>query len=160
MNFETFFAEIERTPVNVKIVGDVSPSRLSLDNEALFQLPFICMVVLVISKGSRKPVISTLGQLVGECLEKSIPSFKGSSQHLGWSANLRVRTVKALEFLELTQLIKVDNRNSQVQLTELGKKAIYRALDARVDLASNLQTIAREYRNICVSRQLDMELFE
>jgi len=160
MNFETFFAEIEQAPVNVKIVGDVSPSRHTLDNEALFQLPFICMVVLIISKGSRKPMVSQLGQLVGECLEKSIPSFKGSSQHLGWSANLRVRTVKALEFLELAQLIKVNNRNSRVQLTELGKKVIHRALDAGDDLASNLQTIAREYRNICVSRQLDMELFE
>jgi len=160
MNFEIFFAEITQAPVKVKIFGDISPSRPSLDNEALFQLPFICMVVLNISKGNRKPMVSQLGQLVGECLEKSIPSFKGSSQHLGWSANLRVRTVKAIEFLELAQLITINNRNSRVQLTELGKKVIQRALDSQDDLASNLLNVAREYRNICVSRQLDMELFE
>ncbi len=160
MNYESFFDEIENSPVSVKIMGDLSPSRPTLDNEALFQLPFICMVILMISKGNRKPLVSQLGQLVGECLEKSIPSFKGSSQHLGWSANLRVRTVKALDFLELAQLTMINNRNSRVQLSKLGKKVIERAIDAQDDLASNLLVIAREYRNICVSRKLEMELFE
>ena len=158
MNFETFFAEVAEDSIELEITGDVLPVRYSLDNEALFQLPFICMVVLTISKGSRKPKVSSIGQIVGECFERSIPSFKGSSQHLGWSGNLRIRTVKALEFLELTQLITIDNRQSKVQLTKLGQKVIKRAFDTQDDLATNLHLIAREYRNICVFRQLEMEL--
>lgn len=160
MNFDTFFEEIRRTPINVVIENHALTSRASLDNEALFQLPFICMTIMVISKGNRKPFVAQLGQLIGECLEKTIPSFKGSSQHLGWSANLRVRTVKALSFLELTRLVIVSNRNSRVQLTELGTQVIQRALDGQDDLAANLLSIAREYRNICVSRQLDLGLLE
>lgn len=160
MNFDTFFEEIRRSPINVVIENNAYASRASLDNEALFQLPFICMTIMVISKGNRKPFVAQLGQLIGECFEKTIPSFKGSSQHLGWSANLRVRTVKALSFLELTRLVIVSNRNSRVQLTKLGAQVIQRALDGQDDLAANLLSIAREYRNICVSRQLDMGLFE
>lgn len=160
MNFESFFDGMKQAPVKVVIDREVHAVRASLDNEALFQLPFICMVILVISKGKRKPLVSQLGQLVGECLEKSIPSFKGSSQHLGWSANLRVRTVKALSFLELANLVIINNQNGRMQLSELGKKVIQRALDGQDDLSSNLLCIAREYRNVCVSRQLDLELME
>ena len=160
MNLNTFFEEIKKTPINVTVNSEVSPTRTSLDNEALFQLPFICMAILVIAKGNRKPIVSQLGQFVGECLESSMPTFKGSSQHLGWSANLRVRTVKALSFLELTNLIIVSNRNSRVQLSEVGKKVAQKALDGQDDLAASLLSIAREYRNICVARQLEMELIE
>ena len=160
MNFDTFFEEMGRAPIKIMFESKSPASRASLDNEALFQLPFICMAIMVISKGNRKPFVAQLGQLIGECFEKAIPSFKGSSQHLGWSANLRVRTVKALSFLELTSLVIVSNRNSRVQLTGLGAQVIQRALDGQDDLAANLLSIAREYRNICVSRQLDMELFE
>lgn len=160
MNLDTFFEEIKKTPINVTINSEVSPTRASLDNEALFQLPFICMTILVIAKGNRRPIVSQLGQLVGECLERSMPTFKGSSQHLGWSANLRVRTVKALSFLELTNLIIVSNRNSRVQLSEIGKKVAQKALDGQDDLAASLLSITREYRNICVARQLEMELIE
>jgi len=160
MNVDAFFEEMGRAPIKVLVENKPLVSRASLDNEALFQLPFICMAIMAISKGNRKPLVAQLGQLIGECFEKTIPSFKGSSQHLGWSANLRVRTVKALSFLELTNLVIVSNRNSRVQLTGLGVQVIQRALDGQDDLAANLLSIAREYRNICVSRQLDMELFE
>ena len=158
MNFETFFAEIDEAPLKVKVTGDFLLSQHSLDNEALFQLPFISMVILTISKGNRKPKVSNIGQIVGECLEKSMPSFKGSSQHLGWSANLRVRTVKAIGFLELSNLIIIENRNSKVKLTELGKKVINLTLNADDDLAGCLLKVGREYRNICISHQLDLEL--
>lgn len=158
MNFENFFSEVAKSSIEIEVDNDLVHMRYSLDNEALFQLPFICMVILMISKGNRKPKVSSIGQTLGECLEKAIPSFKGSSQHLGWSANLRIRTVKALEFLELTGLIKINNRHSKIELTELGKKVINRTLNYADDLAVNLQLIAREYRNICIARQLQMEL--
>lgn len=158
MNFDLFFQSTEKSPINIEFEFDTHTEKFGLDNEALFQLPFICMVILTMSKGHRKPFVSHLGQLVGECLEKSIPAFKGSSQHLGWSANLRIRTVKALSFLEMAQLIVTANQNSRIQITELGKKIIQSALDGQDDLAANLLRIAREYRNIYVSSQLDMEL--
>jgi predicted transcriptional regulator len=84
--------------------------------------------------------------------------FKGSSQHIGWSANLRVKTVKALSFLEEANLIEIQNRKGRLQITELGKKVINRALSKDDNLAWNLTIISRSYRNICVSKQLDMEL--
>jgi len=116
------------------------------------------MVVLLMAKGRRKPIVSEVGQLVGESLEASIPAFKGSSQHLGWSSNLRVRTVKAISFLELTNLIVVDNRKSRVKATELGINVINAALGGDGELAYHLSIIARSYRNICISKQLEMEL--
>ncbi|MCI5139954.1 MAG: hypothetical protein D3922_16445 [Candidatus Electrothrix sp. AR1] len=84
--------------------------------------------------------------------------FKGSAQHLGWSANLRLRTVKAIGFLELAQLIEIDSRNKRINISKLGRKIIDKALSRDDDLTYNLSTIAREYRNICVSKRLDMEL--
>lgn len=158
MDFELFFKQLQHKPISISADNTELNLRDSLDNEALFQLPFICMVILAFAKDRRKPLVSSLGQLVGECLELSIPSFKGSSQHLGWSSNLRVRTVKALDFLELAELVTVDNRNSHVAATELGRKVVDKALKNESDLASNLSRISREYRNISVMRQLDLEL--
>ena len=158
MNFESFFADMESTPVKVQVEPSSERRRESLDNEALFQLPFICMVVLIFATNRRKPWVSQVGQLVGECFEATIPAFKGSSQHLGWSSNLRVRTVKAISFLELAKLVIVDNRNSRIKATTLGRKVLDRALRSDDDLSVNLTQIARAYRNIRVSKQLDLEL--
>jgi hypothetical protein len=43
----------------------------------------------------------------------SFYGFKGSAQHLGWSANLRIRTIKAVNFLEATKLIEVNIKNKK-----------------------------------------------
>lgn len=89
-----------------------------------------------------------------------MPGFKGSAQHVGWSANLRIITVKAIGFLEYTNLLIVNNRKGRVDISDLGKKVVKRAMDWDDNLAYNLQVISRSYRNICVSKQLDMELNE
>lgn len=157
MTFDAFFEQLENKPITIKFDNNVIDKQHGLDNEALFQLPFICMVVLLMAKDRRKPIVAEVGRLVGESLEATIPSFKGSSQHLGWSANLRMRTVKAINFLELTDLVKVDNRKSRVKVTELGSKVINKALSGDDDLAYHLYEISRAYRNICVDKQLDME---
>jgi len=158
MTFDAFFSQLDESPIRIDVSQVLNERYRGLDNEALFQLPFICMVVLLMAKNKRKPIVSEVGQLVGESLEASIPAFKGSSQHLGWSSNLRVRTVKAISFLELTNLITVDNRKSRVRATELGKKVVDAALSGDDELAYHLSIIARSYRNICVSKQLEMEL--
>lgn len=157
MNFDEFFDRAERE--NLIIPADFSGrSSQSLGNEALFQLPLIALIILVMAKSRRKPKVAEIGQLVGESIETAMVGFKGSAQHLGWSANLRIRTVKALNFLETAQLIEIHNGKSRIEITEIGKRVVARALEPADDLAYNLTSIARTYRNICISRQLDLEL--
>jgi hypothetical protein len=158
MNFEAFFDQIEQSDLRVSFDHSVNCSRHLLDNEALFQLPLISLIVLLMAKDRRKPKVAEIGRMVGESLEASMSGFKGSAQHIGWSANLRVRTVKAMTFLEHTQLIDIHNRKGRIEITDLGKKVINRALSRDDNLSYNLTKIARSYRNICVSKQLDMEL--
>ncbi|WP_288491883.1 hypothetical protein [uncultured Pseudomonas sp.] len=157
MNFENFFSALANKDISLPVTK-VENNKHQLNNEALFQLPLICLIVLLMAKDKRKPRISEVGQLVGESIESAMPGFKGSAQHLGWSANLRVRTVKAITFLESTSLVHVNNRQSRLAITDLGKKVIAKAVSRDDDLSYNLAQIARAYRNICVAKQLDLEL--
>ncbi len=84
--------------------------------------------------------------------------FKGSSQLLGWSANLRIRTVTALNFLESVCLIIIDERNNKLNITKLGKKVIDEVFIYESDLSYNLALIDRAYRNYCVDSKLDGEI--
>ena len=158
MDFKSFCQEAKKLNLTLSSddIDEVIPPRL--DNEALFHLPFISMVVLLMSKDARKPKVADLGQLVGDSFERTFLAYKSSSQHLSWSANLRIRTVKALSFLELSKLVNVDNRKGKVVATELGKKVVNDAIDARSDLSYNLLTMQRNYRNICKERQMELEL--
>lgn len=158
MNFEVFFNQVEQSNLTICFDNPLISHEHLLNNEALFQLPLISLIILLMAKDRRKPLVSEIGQLVGESIEDSLIGFKGSSQHLGWSANLRVRTVKALSFLEHTQLVTVFNRQGRINITPLGKKVVMQALGEENELAFNLALIARSYRNICISKQLDMEL--
>lgn len=157
MNFENFFSALAVKDISLPVIT-VKSSTHQLNNEALFQLPLICLIVLLMAKDKRKPRVAEVGQLVGESIEVAMPGFKGSAQHLGWSANLRVRTVKAITFLEKTSLIQINNRQSRLAITDLGKKVIARATSQDDDLSYNLAQIARAYRNLCVAKQLDLEL--
>lgn len=159
MNFDTFFNIIESKKVVLNFQFRRTEGKgYLLNNEALFQLPLISLIVLLMAKDRRKPPVSEIGQLVGECLEASMIGFKGSAQHIGWSANLRVRTVKAVSFLERAELIEIQSRKGSIQISELGKKVIGLAMNRDDNLSYNLSEIARSYRNLCVSRQLDLEL--
>ncbi|ATM86030.1 MULTISPECIES: hypothetical protein [Yersinia] len=158
MNYEEFLNSVESNDVSIDInpVGDRVPA--GLDNEALFQLPLIAMIILLMSKSRRKPVVSEIGQLVGKLLEDTMGGFKGSSQYLGWSANLRMRTVTAVNFLESVELVYVNEKKGKLDITELGKKVINRAIDYEGDLSYNLGQVERAYRNFCVDKKLDGEL--
>ncbi|WP_026602377.1 hypothetical protein [Methylomonas sp. 11b] len=158
MNFDDFFEKIELSDISINVSFVSEKRNRLLENEALFQLPLICLIILMMAKDKRKPRVAEIGQLVGESIESSMLGFKGSAQHIGWSANLRVRTVNALSFLEHTNLVEVNNRKSRIKITDLGKKVINRALELENDLSYNLAQISRAYRNICISKQLDMEL--
>ncbi|MCF5877047.1 hypothetical protein [Aeromonas veronii] len=157
MNFDTFFDRLSQQPSSIHVIEYKVKDQL-LNNEALFQLPLISLIILLMAKDKRKPNISEIGQLVGECIEASMPGFRGSAQHIGWSANLRIRTVKALSFLEMAKLIIINNRDKKLQITGLGKKVIGHAMSRDDNLSYNLAQLSRAYRNISVSRKLDLEL--
>ena len=158
MNFDKFFNQMAQSKVEIAFDNVLFKKSHLLNNEALFQLPLISLIVLLMAKDRRKPRVFEIGQLVGESIESSMSGFKGSAQHVGWSANLRVRTVKAVSFLELTKLVEINNRKGRIKITSLGKKVINKAMSNDDDLAYNLAEISRSYRNLCVSKQLDMEL--
>lgn len=158
MSFDAFFNQVEESKLTIKVDNRLTIKSHLLNNEALFQLPLISLIILLMAKDRRKPLVAEVGQLVGESIESSMPGFKGSSQHIGWSANLRVRTVKALSFLEHARLIEINNRKGRIKVTDLGKKVINLALEKDDNLAYNLTQIARSYRNLCVSKQLELEL--
>jgi hypothetical protein len=128
------------------------PARLS--NEAMFHLPLIAITILMMSKGHSKPRVDEIGQLVGDCFERTFSGFRGSAQHLGWSASLRVRTVQALAFLEQAGLVEIGAPAKKISATTLGRSVIDFALAIKGDLAYNLVMAGRTYRNIRSERQL------
>ncbi len=158
MNYESFFDKVRDGSINFNFDNETPSHGGMLNNEALFHLPLLALTILLLSKGRRKPKLQQIGQLVGECLEKSLLGFKGSAQHIGWSANLRVRTVKALSFLEISSLVKVNNIKGIIESTELGNKVINTLFEKNTDLSYTLRVINQSYRNICIEAQIEMEL--
>ncbi|WP_093543299.1 hypothetical protein [Pseudomonas sp. OV546] len=158
MNYEQFFESVSKRNIEISFTNEEVQKKYHLNNEALFQLPLIAIVVLLLSKEKRKPSITEIGQLVGESIESAMVGFKGSSQHIGWSAILRIRTVKAISFLERSELVTIRKSDNRMTATALGQKVIERAFSNDDDLSYNLSMIRRAYRNVCVNRQLDMEL--
>lgn len=158
MNYDAFFDEIAQNEIEVRFDNADEGQTYRLSNEALFHLPLLAITILLLSKNRRKPRQDEIGQLVGECFERTFPGFKGSSQHLGWSANLRMRTVRALTFLETAQLVVVDATKSRINATEKGRSVINRALESDSDLSYALKSIERAYRNISVEKQITLGL--
>lgn len=143
-----FFSEAKRLGLKLNLPGEDPSPMHTLDNEALFQLPLLAMAILAISKGRSKPELPEIGQLVGECLERTVAGFKGSSQDIGWSGNLRIRTIKALTFLESTGQITIDKVTREISATELGRKVYSGAVEGESLLAHSMKTIELSYQYI------------
>ena len=158
MNYEEFFALAESHGLRVTPSQSLPEGSIYLSNEALFQLPLLAMVIMILAKGQRKPVPEELGQLVGECIERAVAGFKGSPQGIGWSANLRIRTVKALTFLETAGLVSVNPRRRVITLSEMGRKVIERVFESDNSLALALATIERSYHNIAAEKAIQARL--
>lgn len=148
MSAADFFSEAKRLNLKLKLSGDGPSPTHTLDNEALFQLPLLAMTILAISKGLSKPALPEIGQPVGECLERTVSGFKGSSQDIGWSGNLRIRTIKALTFLESTGQVTIDAATRRISATDLGKKVYNGAIDGESLLAVSMRTIELSYQYI------------
>ena len=158
MDFESFFKLSTKKGIEIEFDNPSNTVSHRLSNEALFHLPLLAMTILILAKNIRKPKSEEIGQLVGECYERSFSGFKGSSQHLGWSANLRMRTVKALTFLEIAGLVIVDQSDSKIKATDKGKKVIKKVTYLDTNLAYTLLLIERNYRDLKVEKQIALEL--
>jgi hypothetical protein len=158
MDYDTFFREATQRGMRLSSVRATQGFPASLNNEALFQLPLLAMVILMLAKGNSKPAPSQLGQLVGECLQRTVAGFKGSSQDIGWSANLRIRTIKALTFLERTGLVLVEPE-AAVSATPRGREVLRHVLDEEASmLAEAMLVIERSYENIRAERRIRAEV--
>jgi len=154
MKFSEFFNQIRVDQIEVEFDYAYQSPLPRLSNEAMFHLPLIAITILMMAKGHVKPAVDEIGQLVGDCYERTFSGFRGSAQHLGWSASLRVRTVQALAFLEQANLVEVDGLNSKIAATAIGRSVIDRAIATGGDLAANLVDVERSHRNIRIERQL------
>ncbi|NVJ47882.1 MAG: hypothetical protein HWE07_12175 [Cytophagia bacterium] len=158
MDYERFFVEFKEKEIEFDFISRKQIVSHKLSNEALFHLPLLAMAILLLSKSVRKPKSNELGQIIGECFERTFVGFKGSSQHLGWSANLRMRTVRALTFLETAKLVTVDLSDSRIKATPNGRKVIEKSLNLDSDLSYTLHIFERNYKDIQVEKKISMEL--
>ena len=159
MSLEQLFTEAERLSLRVELRAPGAPLVAhALSNEALFQLPLLAMAILTLAKAKSKPRLPEIGQLVGECLERTVAGFKGSSQDIGWSANLRIRTIKALTFLEATGLAYVDQHSLEIMATDLGRAVYQYAINEESPLALSLGVIETSYQNIRTEARIEGEV--
>lgn len=154
MKFKEFFERVQQEGIELEFEVSTALPPLRLSNEAMFHLPLIAITILMMAKGRAKPSVDQIGQLVGDCYERTFPGFRGSAQNLGWSASLRVRTVQALSFLEQASLVCVESTERRIVATDAGKTVIEKALSIGGDLASNLISVERSYRDMRVEKQL------
>lgn len=157
MNLTEFFERAKSIQLDLGIENNNPDRSTLLSNEALFHLPLLAMFILMMSKTRRKPRSEELGQIVGECIERTLAGFKGSSQHIGWSANLRVRTINALSFLELAELVHVDLNTKFISATEKGKRVFEAASLGDGNLATTLVFAERNYLNMAREKQLRLQ---
>lgn len=148
MSAAEFFNEARGLGLKLNLSGEGHSPPHTLDNEALFQLPLLAMTILALSKGRSKPELPEIGQIVGECLERTVAGFKWSSQDIGWSGNLRIRTVKALTFLESTGQVSIDAVTREISATDLGRKVYMGATEGDGLLAVSMKTIELSYQYI------------
>lgn len=157
MELNQFYMDV--SDIYLELNEDLDSERkYSLSNEVLFQLPFISMVILLLAKQRSKPKVPEIGELVGRCLEESMPTFKTSHQLISWSANLRIRTVNAMHILEVHKLISIDNQFGKLNITDSGKKIINKAINSDDDLSWNLSSIEHSYYSIRKQQNFELKV--
>ncbi|BCK88129.1 hypothetical protein MIZ01_1930 [Sideroxyarcus emersonii] len=158
MNIEEFWESAKQNKLSLGPMGEGAADSPLLSNEALFHLPLLAMFILMMAKGRKKPRIDELGQTVGECIERTLAGFKGSSQHIGWSGNLRVRTVNALAFLELADLVHVNQNTKFISTTQKGTSLYALASEGEGNLAITLKHAERLYGDMNRETQIRLKV--
>lgn len=146
MDYDEFFRQAEElTPNFDSLSDDVKPYK-PLSNDALFHIPLLAISILSLCKIKGKFTIPEVGQVIGECFERTLPGFKGSAQLLEWSSNLRVRTITALCFLEESRLIEVsETSDKNVVATKQGRKLVDRVVQENSELSYVISKLQRNY---------------
>lgn len=126
-----------------------------LTNDALFHLPFLVLAILSISKGRKKITTADLGHTFNQAIERTIVGYKKGSQMLSWSANLRLRTAKALEFLECSSLVLI-NYDKSIAPTDSGKKLINGVLSEASFLGVTLRKLSRNFNDLKSEQQINL----
>ncbi len=147
MELDTFFEQTSNYKISLESSVTKREKR-KISNEALFQIPFISMSILFLSKGRSKPTVNEICQKIGAAFERSFPAFRGSSQHLGWSSNMRVRTTTAVSFLEMAELITVNNHDKKISITDLGKVVIEKVINGDGNLKDNITVVSKNFNGI------------
>lgn len=158
MRIEEFWESVKQSKLKIERISGSTEISPLLSNEALFHLPLLAMFILMMAKGRKKLRLDELGQTVGECIERTLAGFKGSSQEIGWSGNLRIRTVNALAFLELANLVHVDQNTKLITTTEKGASLYKIAINGDGNLAMTLKYAERSYHDISREAQLRLRV--
>lgn len=130
---------------------DYSP----LTNEALFHLPFLVLAILCITKGRKKVTTADLGHSFSQAFERTITGYRKGSQMISWSANLRLRTVKALEFLECSSMVSIKYDKS-IAPTKTGKTLIDTVMSEASFLGITLRKLSRNFNDLKSEKQIDL----
>lgn len=69
---------------------------------------------------------------------------------------LRIRTVRALTFLEAAELIDIDDISKIISSTKKGKKVLKPAKRDTNNLSLTLMMVQRNYRNIRTEKQIEL----
>lgn len=158
MNFEEHVNYIKSVGADITLDSNINRRVSTLNDEALFHLPFIAMCTLLLAADKRKPRSSELGGLVRRCISEGVLGRRSDDQQLLWSANLRMRIARAILFLEVAGLVRHEARNDTVCVTDRGRKVIDAAGEGDGNLAVSLALIKRAYRNMAVEKQIGMGL--
>jgi hypothetical protein len=157
MNIDEFFERVKNKKISSLAKATESKTSL-LPNEALFQIPFIAVSILMLSKQRSKPSTTDISQVLGECFEFCLNGYKDSPQQIGWSANLRIRTANAIGFLELVGLVEIEIESKKIKATDLGQQVIGAALSQESSLQIALNKISRAYNNLRKENQIRLGL--
>ena len=159
MDYESFFQAAKDIKPDFSNVKENTEGYMPLSNDALFHIPLLAISILALCKIRGKFTLPEVGQVIGECFERTLPGFKGSAQLLGWSSNLRVRTINALCFLEESGLVTVSMRSDkEISATKLGKKLIDKTLADDTELSYVIARIQRGYNNLKKESNIEMGL--
>lgn len=152
---EFWISKTSDDKININFPIEKKAGQLS--NEAIFHLPLLAFAVLSLAVSARPIRTKEVGQIIGECFERVFKSFKGSTRLLGWSTNLRVKTVAALALLEHVGLVIVDGK-SMVKATEKGRLIIKSVEKRDLDLYEVLIKVQDAYRDVIAEKTKQLEL--
>ena len=154
---EEFLAAGKDANFKLDLTQLTEPTYTPLENDALFHLPFIAMSILALCKDRKfSPTTGNVGRLVGAVFERTFPAFKNSNQMLSWSASLRARTSRAQVFLEQAKLVITNNSN--IELTEDGRKLINAVHNENSSLGLAIRGVCRNFRDLSDEQQLTLGL--